>query len=81
MPPNKTLAERVAALEATQPEFGKKLDEIGADVKLLVAAHNTEQGAKDEKKQSERRRLAAYGTFGGFVGAALTAAADYFSRH
>jgi len=81
MPPNKTLAERIAVLETAVPSLQADVSEIKADVKTMLAAHNVEQGAKDEKKRSENRRLATYSTLGGLVGAAGTALAEFFSRH
>lgn len=39
------LGERVAKVEAVQTEHGKKLDEIGKDVKSLLATRSEARGS------------------------------------
>lgn len=41
---DRTIPERVAALEATQPGIQADVAEIKADVKTLLAAHNRQEG-------------------------------------
>lgn len=40
-----TQAERIAALEVVYPELRADINEIKADVKTLLAAHNRQTGA------------------------------------
>jgi hypothetical protein len=72
------IGERVANLEALVPGFVKTVNEMAADVKTLLAAHNTAIGEQTEKKRAETRRLYAGGLLGGLIGSIATAAAELF---